>query len=290
MNQYISIELDKKFAERQKDKNTASRSVIDLVLDDYLKANPLATTASKIDPAFKKWATIQLRLFLFAGHDSTASTITYCYHMLSKHPEAMKRVRAEHDEVFGTDLSTTSAQLIAEPQKINLLPYTTAVLKEVMRLLPIASAVRSGQPGVFLTDPKGRQYPTEGIIILVLHNAIQRNPKYWKDAEEFIPERWLVGPEDPLYPVRGAWRPFEFGPRNCIGQTLVMLDVKTTLVMTLREFDIRGAYDEWDTLHPRKGLKSVWGERAYQVFAGSAHPSDGFPARVSFQGQSDLAL
>jgi len=159
-------------------------------------------------------------------------------------------------------------------------------LKEVMRLLPIASAVRSGQPGVYLTDPQGNQYPTEGTIILILHNALQRNPKYWKAADDFIPERWLVGPEDPLYPVKGAWRPFEFGPRNCIGQTLVMLDVKTTLVMTLREFDIKAAYDDWDVLHPREGLKTVWGERAYQIFAGSAHPSDGFPCRVHLRKQN----
>lgn len=65
-----------------------------------------------------------------------------------------------------------------------------------------------------------------------------------------------------------------------------MLDMKVTLVMTLREFDIKDAYEKWDLLHPRKGLKSVWSERAYQVFAGSAHASDDFSCRVSLRKQS----
>lgn len=281
MDKYVSKELDKRFAERRLQDDSPSRSIIDLVLDNYFIENPSARSSLKMDPVFKKWAMVQIRLFLFAGHDSTASTITYCYHLLSKHPEAMGKTRAEHDEVFGKDLTTVKSQLLEQPHKINFLPYTTAVIKEAMRLFPAAAAVRTGEPGAVLQDSDGNDYSTEGMIILVLHIALQRNPKYWKEPEAFIPERWLVGPEDPLYPPKGGWRPFEFGPRNCIGSPLVMQDVKTVLVMTLREFDIRAAYDEWDVANPRKGNKTAWGERAYQVFVGAAHPADGFPCRVA---------
>lgn len=68
---------------------------------------------------------------------------------------------------------------------------------------------------------------------------------------------------------------------SCVGQKLVMQDIKTVLVITLREFDIRTAYDERDATHPSAGIKTTWGERAYQVFVGAAHPADGFPCRVS---------
>ena len=284
MDSYISKELDKRFAELQRNKSsTVSRSIIDLVLDNYMSENPSADASKGMDKDFKAWAITQIRLFLFAGHDSTAATICYCYHLLWTHPKALAKIRAEHDEVFGTDLSTVTAQLLSQPQKINALPYTNAVMKEALRLFPAAAAMRGGMPGVELQDPNGNRYPTEGVNIWILHNVLQRNPRYWKDPDAFIPERWLVGPEDPLYPVKGAWRPFEYGPRNCIGQTLVTQDVKTVLAMTVREFDIRGAYDEWDELHPRSGLKMAWGERAYQVFAGAAHPADGFPCRVSLR-------
>ncbi|KAK0717538.1 hypothetical protein B0T26DRAFT_871986 [Lasiosphaeria miniovina] len=71
------------------------------------------------------------------------------------------------------------------------------------------------------------------------------------------------------------------GPCNCLGQTLALLDVKITLVLAAREFDVRHAYDEWDALHPAAGVEHVNGERAYQTMAGGGHPVDGYPCRVS---------
>jgi cytochrome P450 len=161
MDSYVSKELDKRFAERQKSSDAPLQSIMDLVLDNYMKENPSAKTSSRIDPSFKKWASVQIRTFLFSGHDSTASTIEYCYHLLSKHPDAMIRIRAEHDEVFGTDPSTVGAQLLDQPQKINMLPYTTAVIKETMRLFPAASGVRKGLPGAVLQDANGSNSPND---------------------------------------------------------------------------------------------------------------------------------
>jgi cytochrome P450 len=285
MKTYISSELDKRFAEYQSNENPAgSRSIIDLVLESYMSESPSSKNSKHLDPTFKSWATTQIRLFLFAGHDSTSSTICYCFYLLSKHPDALSRIRSEHDSVFGTDLSTVPTQLNSHPHLINALPYTLAVIKESLRLFPPASAFRGGLPGISLQHPTtGTRYPTEGMNIWVLHNALHRNPTYWKDPNSFIPERWLVGPQDPLYPVKGGWRPFEFGARNCIGQALVMLDVRIVLAMTLRGLEVRDAYEEWDLKNPGKahGVKTVNGERAYQVSAGGAHPADGFPCRVS---------
>lgn len=51
------------------------------------------------------------------------------------------------------------------------------------------------------------------------------------------------------------------------------------LALTVREFDVRAAYEEWDRLNPGKGGR-VNGERAYQVLMGSAHPQGGFPCRI----------
>ena len=286
MNSYISKELDNRYAERQEgSEEMPSRSIIDLALDSYMSDKASKGPSKSMDRSFKSWAITQIRLFIFAGHDSTSSAICYCFYLLSKHPAALARIRAEHDEVFGTDIAQVTTLMREQPHLLNQLPYTLAVLKEVLRLFPPASALRGGHPGVDLTDSKGIRYPTEGTNIWILHIVLQRNPKYWKDPDSFIPERWLVGPEDPLYPVKGAWRPFEFGPRNCLGQTLVTLDIRVVLVMTLREFNIHPAYEEWDELHPREGIKTVAGERAYMVSSGGAHPADGFPCRVSLRKQ-----
>jgi cytochrome P450 len=287
MNNYVSKELDQRFAERQGNKkDISSRSIIDLVLDNYMAENPMLDSAKGLDHSFKKWAQVQIRLMIFAGHDSTASTICYCYYLLSKHPDALARIRAEHDKIFGTDLTKVANLLLKTPQLINTLSYTNAVMKEALRLFPPASALRGGEPGVELRDSHGNRYPTEGTSLFVIHARLQRNPQYWKDPDSFIPERWLVGHEDPLYPPKGGWRSFEFGPRNCVGQTLVVQDIKTVLAMTLREFDILPAYEEYDKLHPTTALKTVSGERAYQIPSGASHPADGFPCRVAVTSDS----
>ncbi|XDG04948.1 hypothetical protein ABKA04_004563 [Annulohypoxylon sp. FPYF3050] len=203
MNKYIGQELDKRYAEWTEDEAAnSSRSIIHLALAGYMAQQKDKPRPKKLDPAFKDWATVQIRLFLFAGHDSTSSTICYCFYLLQCHPEAMAKLRAEHDAVFGNDITKTSNLMREKPHLLNQLPYTTAVIKESLRLFPPASAMRGGQPGVYLQDTKGNRYPTEGTNMWILHSAVQRNPKYWPSAMQFIPERWLVELGDPLYPLR----------------------------------------------------------------------------------------
>jgi cytochrome P450 len=282
MDSYITAELHKRYAEYLSaaidSKSLAEKSIIDLVIVHYMRDRPASAT---LDRSFIRWACAQIRLFLFVGHDSTASTIVYSLYLLSKHPKALSRIREEHTAVFGADISTTPAVLRASPKLINQLPFTTAVIKESLRLFPPAAGFRGGEPGAYITDSHGTRFPTEGTGLNVLHNGIHRNPRYWPRPDDFVPERWLVSPEHELYPrTKGAWRPFEYGTRNCPGQTLVMLDVKVTLALVVREFDVTDAYAEWDAKNKREGeVKDVDGERAYQVGKGSAHPSDGFPCR-----------
>jgi cytochrome P450 len=283
MNRYISKVLHHRFEEMKRDGSELlpKRSAIDLALADYLSGAGKGRTT--LDPNFEKWAVTQLRLFFFVGHDSTSPTICYCFYLLSKYPDALRKLRDEHDAVFGQDRSHLSKILCEKPHLLNQLTYTNAVLKETLRLYPPAGGFRAGAPGVYLYDTKGNKYPTEGTMVWVLHPSLQRNPLYWKDAHVFIPERWLVSPDDPLYPMKGAWRPFEFGKRDCLGQNLAMLDLRVSIAMLVREFDISDAYDEWDRMYPQKRSQTVNGERAYQVGNGGAHPADGFPCRVSLR-------
>ncbi|QKX58988.1 uncharacterized protein TRUGW13939_06116 [Talaromyces rugulosus] len=237
----------------------------------------------KAGSAIKAWATIQIRLFLFVGHDSTAVTIVYCLYLLSKHPAILDKVRVEHDKVFGTDLASGTELLKQRPKLINrLLPYTTAVVKETLRLYPPANGLRQGLPNVSLRNPQtGQTFPTEGFAPWVLHSGVHRNAHHWPDPHSFIPDRWLAPPGHPLHPPAGGWRPFEHGPRDCIGQNIALLDAKTTLVMTVREFDFHDQYAEWDRLHPPRGPNTMFGERAYLIQKGSGHPAQGIPCKVA---------
>lgn len=293
MNKVIIGELDNRFEafrnRNEKPESKQSKSMIDLALESYMTKDG-AGPVRKMDMTLKAMIARQIRLFLFAGSDSTSSILCYCYYVLSSHPECMTRVRAEHDSVFGTDLSAVPTAIVQTPHLLNQIPYTHAVIKEVLRLFPPASSLREGAPGVDIVDPHGRRYPTRGTFVWVIHQALHRNPAYWKRPDEFLPERWLtIDPDDDLHPVKGAYRPFELGPQNCIGQNLATLELRCALVMTAREFNIRAAYDEWDDAHAyarsrpsSSAPKTVNGERAYQVGKGGAHPADGFPCRVEF--------
>ena len=284
MNRYMRRELEHRFAEYQKIIGTGearedrSRPVVDLALDEYLRGKSGSDAARTMDPIFKESAISQMKIFILAGHDTSSSTICYIFHLLSKHPLALHRVRAEHDDLFGTDLSSIQDKITENPHTLNQLPFTVAVIKEAMRLFPAASTIRCGEPGFSLTED-GRQYPADGFILWSLHHAMHREPLYWPQPDDFIPERWLVPKDDPLHPVKGAWRPFEFGPRNCIGQELSMLEIKVVMVMTLREFDIKSSYEEWDQVRSEQRSRTVDGERAYQVLHG--RPADGFPCRIT---------
>lgn len=304
MDRCIRKELDKRFAEMKRPSHSSSsskhvKSVIALALEAYLAdRHEKASETNKLDDVFAKYATHQIRLFLFAGNDTTSSSMVYVYHMLSKHSAALAQVRQEHDRIFGPDASSAAQLLKSNPALLNRCPYTLAVIKETLRLFPPASTTRQGLNDISLTDRHGNLYPLDREMgAEIVHPTVQKNPRIWPRAEEFLPERWLVDAEHELHPNPAAFRPFEQGPRNCIGQNLVYNEMRILLVMTARVFDIKPAYDEWDAMKlanegplPKLArvmglggnqIKTVHGERAYQTEKAGTHPADGYPCRVS---------
>lgn len=263
-----------------KGSSSSNRSIIGLAAESYLEERRSGRTNKTINKTFREFAKTQIRTFLFAGHDSTSSAMCSVYYLISQNPSTVEKLRAEHDAVFGEDHSKAASILSEQPQSINQVPYTTAVIKEALRLFPPTSSMREGSPDYFIVGSDGTKYRTDGTMIWVIHQSLHRNPAYWNRPDDFVPERWLVGPDDPLHPIKDAWRPFEFGPRNCLGQELAMQEVKAVLILTCREYDILPAYDEWDLRHPRTGPKTVKGDRMYQVERIGAHPVDGFPCKV----------
>ena len=281
MDRYIGKELDKRFTEYKTDLgDIKQKSVIDLVPQAYV-SQVVGQKLETLDPEFRTFAIRQIRLFVFTGHDSTSSTICYAIHLLFQNPDTLNRIRSEHDRVFGTDVSKASTLVEEHLKLLNDLPYTTAVIKEVLRLFPPAASSRQGKPGTNIHDDLGTACLTDDVIMIwTIHIELHRAQKYWKRPNEFLPERWLVEPSHELFPTKDAWRAFEYGPRNCIAQGIVMTVLKIILVCVVRDFDFRSAYDEWDRLHPGKGVRVYRGERAYQMEEAAAHPVEHYPCRV----------
>lgn len=231
---------------------------------------------TRIDPRFVDRAISHLKMFIFAGHDTTASTLSFTYNLLYSNPRTLAATRAEHDAVLGPDVAEAKARLSADPQLLNQMPYTIAVVREALRLFPVAATARQGNKDFFLTHPEtGQRYPTDGFIIWGASFAVHRLEEYWERPGEFLPERWLAREGDPLHVRKNAFRPFELGPRNCIGQELAQLEMRAILAMTLREFDIESAYPD--------DAPTFLGEKAYQIMLPgqiTGHVKEGFPIRV----------
>lgn len=149
--------------------------------------------------------------------------------------------------------------------------------------------------GITVTDRHGNAYPMDHVGATILHPAAHCNPQVWPRPEEFLPERFFVDADSELYPNLDAYRPFEQGPRGCIGQTLVYNEIRIVMIMTARTFDIKPAYDEWDVLKEKElsvlgkakrsivgtPVRTMHGDRAYQTEKAGAHPVDGYPCHVS---------
>lgn len=249
------------------------KALLSFATDAFTKGK---STSKIMDPTFMDALLANMKIFMIAGHDTTASIFSFACHLLSTNPKVRDAIRREHDEVFGPDLAAVTTKIIAEPTLLNKLPYTTSVIKETLRLFPPFGTIRAGSADLFLTHPDtGVRYPTEGMMIFGCSMVAHRFEDFWPEPNRCIPERWLVPEGDPLHPRSSAYRPFELGPRNCIGQEMAMQELRLILAMTVREFDI-------DSKFPADSPR-VFGDTAYQTMEMgqlSACPTGGMPVRV----------
>ncbi|CAB3406687.1 unnamed protein product [Caenorhabditis bovis] len=164
--------------------------------------------------------------FMFEGHDTTSTGLMWALHLIGNHPNVMKKIQAEIDEVVGGDDDVT-------PEHLARLKYLECVLKESLRIRPsvplIMRELSSDQMIGGFNIPKGT-------TLLINQYLVHRDPNQWKDPEVFDPERFL--PENSAGRKPFAFIPFSAGGRNCIGQRFALLEEKVVMVHILRKFDI----------------------------------------------------
>lgn len=287
----------------QSSTGNSARAVVQLALSG------LEPTKSVINSTIS-----QVKTFLFAGQDTTSTLIQWMAYELSKsypsspqYSEHYRKIReklsAEHDEVFGaSDPFSALDMLLKNDTNIDevlgvKIPYTTAFIKETLRLHPPGGSARlvpmhpydpaypdnKNSFPYFVDLPawthsktgehhEARRVRIDGMRYYVNHFIVQRNPEIWgPDSKTFEPARFLdrtgkgtvdeleeamqttnkvpngtalkSGKSDLPHPYHisilpaGSYRPFERGPRTCIGSNLAYMEAKIVLAIITRGFE-----------------------------------------------------
>ncbi|XP_069459952.1 ultra-long-chain fatty acid omega-hydroxylase isoform X2 [Ambystoma mexicanum] len=167
--------------------------------------------------------------FMFEGHDTSASGISWILYNLAQHPEFQEKCREEITELMS---GKKPEELYWDD--LSQLPFTTMCIKESLRLHPPVTAVaRNCTEDVKLPD--GRVIP-KGITCLISIYGTHHNPAVWPEPEIYNPHRFE--PENSKDRASHAFIPFSAGPRNCIGQNFALSEMKVVLALTLLRFKV----------------------------------------------------
>ncbi|KAH7090787.1 cytochrome P450 67 [Paraphoma chrysanthemicola] len=179
------------------------------------------------------------RAFIVAGSDTTANTLANALFYLAKNEQVQHKLRSQLDEVASRNDNEWTYSKVKE------VFYIDDIINETLRLKP---PVMQGMP---------RETPSQGVhiagnyvpghvIASVPIILIQRDPRYWKQANDFIPERFgerrkEMGTDD------SPWIPFQIGMHGCAGRNLAYMTLRIALSAIVQNFDITFAPGETGT-------------------------------------------
>ncbi|KAL9984597.1 hypothetical protein ACROYT_G006909 [Oculina patagonica] len=169
----------------------------------------------------------QALVFLFAGYDTSSTTLGFvCYH-LATDTHVQDKLRDEIDHMWPGDEVSPSYDVL------NKMEYLDMVINEAMRMYPPGFAQQRDCNETCTI--KGVTIP-KGMPIMVPCYAIHHDPEIWPEPEKFDPERFTEAEKAKRHPY--AFLPFGYGPRNCVGMRFALLEIKLTLVRLLKKYKL----------------------------------------------------
>lgn len=195
----------------------------------------------------------EILTIFFAGHETTAQTLTWAWYLLDGHPRVTDKL---HDEVDRVLVGGRRPQM----DDLYELNYTRMIVEETLRLYPPAGMfVREN----YEDDVVAGYYVPAGSMIMLSPLLTQRHPDYWDEPEAFRPERFTE--EAKADRPRYTYFPFGAGQRVCIGNNFALLEATLALAMLARRYNLR----------------LVPGQRIERAMVATVRPSD--PVMVTLE-------
>jgi cytochrome P450 len=189
----------------------------------------------------------QLLSVFFAGHETTAVSLSWIHYLLDRHPAARAQLRAEVERVLGGRRPTLV--------DLDALVYTEQVIQEAQRLY---SPIHSISRVALEDDTVGGYHIPAGATIYVSLHALHRSPAFWPDPERFAPERFRADQVERR--PRFAFIPFAAGHRNCVGASVALVELKLVVAMIAQRYELslgpgqRVEPEASTTMRPRYGM------------------------------------
>ncbi|XP_057954510.1 cytochrome P450 CYP72A616-like [Malania oleifera] len=231
--------LDKKITsmlrnlvERKEELMQSGESRVDDLLGLLLQSNkqsnyPENTSGTKCNGMTIDEVIEECKLFYLAGHETTASLLTWTTIVLAMHPDWQEKAREEVAKICRKGNPDFEA--------ISHLKIVTMILYEVLRLYPPAIALYQH---AYKETKTGDISVPAGVDITLPLLLTNHDPELWgEDAEEFKSERFSNGVSK-ASKSHLAFFPFGWGPRTCIGQNFAMIEAKVSLAMILQHFSL----------------------------------------------------
>jgi enediyne biosynthesis protein E7 len=184
----------------------------------------------------------EIMTLIVAGHETTATGLTWTWYLLSQHPDAEARLHAELDALP----ERHPLELAASGE----LPVARAVVDEALRLYP---PVWVFTRRALEADTLGGFAVPAGTDVILPTYVIHRHPRYWHEPDAFRPERFAPGGEG--QGASFAYIPFGAGPRRCLGDGFAIYEMLANLSRFGRRFRLRMVRDQPVTLEARVNLR-----------------------------------
>ncbi|NXN94593.1 CP3AO protein, partial [Rhinopomastus cyanomelas] len=173
----------------------------------------------------------QALIFVFAGYETTSSTLGYIAYNLATHPDVQQRLQEEIDANLPNKATPTYSAIMQ-------MEYLDMVVNESIRLFPAGGRIERVCKKT--VEINGVTIP-KGMVVVIPAYVLHRDPAYWPEPEEFRPERFSKENRESVDPY--TFLPFGAGPRNCIGMRFALLVVKVAVVVLLQNFSFRTCRD-----------------------------------------------